>query len=209
MLNLIKVNSISPKLKTFFEKDYNTLDLYLKQLQMIFPNTIVKSHLNNFEIELHVSKDNLSSILWFLKNDSTGIFSILTDIIAVDLYSVADATEDRFCVLYSLLSVEYAQRLTIIVQTNSTLPSCVNIFSGAQWLEREVSDLVGITFENSNDTRRILTDYGFFGHPLRKDFPLSGFSEVYYDPLINNVITTAVSLSQEYRDFSFSATWEI
>ena len=209
MLNLIKVNSISSKLLPFFKKDYVMFESYLNYLQRVFPSLIIKSHINNFELELHVQKEQLLNLLWFLKKDSTSAFSILTDIVAVDLYSIAESDEERFCVMYSLLTVDFSQRLTVIVKTNENVPTCTTIYNDAHWLEREVSDLYGVVFTDSVDSRRILTDYGFFGHPLRKDFPLSGFSEVFFDPILNTVITTQVSLSQEYRDFDFSNMWEI
>ena len=118
--------------------------------------------------------------------------------------------KERFTVVYNLLSIEKNLRLRINVPTNSDslMPSITSMFSAANWYEREVWDMFGILFQGNNDLRRILTDYGFSGHPLRKDFPLTGHKEVRYDEDQKKVIYEDVKLDQEYRNFDFESPWE-
>ena len=116
----------------------------------------------------------------------------------------------RFSVVYDLLSLEFNSRLRVKVFTNevTSLPSCTDVYINANWWEREVWDLYGIYFENHPDLRRILTDYGFEGHPMRKDFPLYGYIELKYDETKKRVVTVPVELAQDFRSFSFQTPWE-
>lgn len=131
---------------------------------------------------------------------------MLVDLTAIDYPS----REARFVVVYNLCSHAYNCRLRVKTNVDEVTPleSCTHVFSSASWWEREAWDMFGIFFSNHPDLRRILTDYGFTGHPLRKDFPLSGYTEVRYDDSEKRVISEAVQLSQEFRSFDFSSPWE-
>lgn len=157
-------------------------------------------------MEVKVKPENLLAVLNSLKSNPDLKLDMLLDICAVDY----PTQSKRFTVVYHLLSLTYNYRLRIKVLVNEEnyIPSCTNIFMAAGWYEREVWDLFGIKFQGNDDLRRILTDYGFVGHPLRKDFPLSGFREVRYDDQLQKVIYEDVFLTQEYRDFDTLSPWE-
>jgi NADH-quinone oxidoreductase subunit C len=142
----------------------------------------------------------------FLRDDSNCQFKVLVDITAVD-YPERD---ERFEVVYNLLSVALNQRIRIKVTTDETapVPSVTSVFSTAGWFEREVWDLFGVLFTDHPDLRRLLTDYGFQGHPLRKDFPLTGYVELRYDTEQKRVVYEPVKLTQEFRTFDFISPWE-
>ncbi len=158
------------------------------------------------ELALIVSIDNLAEVLEFLRDDKECEFQALVDICGVDYVS----REFRFEVVYNLLSISKNQRIRVKVQVNeqNIIPTVMGFFSSANWYEREVWDMYGIYFKGHPDLRRILTDYGFNGHPMRKDFPLSGYVEVRYDIEKQQVVYEPVNLSQEYRNFNFSSPWE-
>ena len=150
-------------------------------------------------------KEQLTEILNYLKNDKDLRFTILNDLFAADFPD----REQRFEVVYSLLSLKLNKRILIKVNIadQEDIPSVVDIFSSACWYEREVYDMFGIRFAGSSDLRRILTDYGFVGHPLRKDFPLTGHVQVRYDETLKQVINEPVILDQEFRNFDFISPW--
>ncbi|AHA27912.1 NADH-ubiquinone oxidoreductase chain C [Candidatus Liberibacter americanus str. Sao Paulo] len=158
------------------------------------------------ELSLNVDISDLIALLRFLREDANCCFISIIDICGVDFLS----REDRFDVVYHLLSPFNNSRIRvkIAVPENSSIPSAVSVYPGADWFEREVWDMYGINFEGHPDLRRILTDYGFKGHPLRKDFPVSGFVEVHYDNDSKKVIYAPVELMQEHRDFDFLSPWE-
>ena len=145
-------------------------------------------------------------IIQFLKYDERLKFKQLIDIAAIDYPN----KEKRFEIVYLLLSIENNARvkLSINFDTNENITSITQIFPSANWMEREVFDMYGIKFTNHPDLRRILTDYNFKGHPLRKDFPLTGFNEVRYSEKEKKVIYEPVKLEQNYRNFDFSSPWE-
>jgi NADH-quinone oxidoreductase subunit C len=145
-------------------------------------------------------------IVTFLRDDSRCQFMCFIDITAIDW----PAREKRFDVVYHLLSPTENQRIRIKVETDETtpVPSIISVFPGADWFERETYDLYGVLFTGHPDMRRILTDYGFEGHPLRKDFPLTGFVEVRYDDEAKRVVYDPVRLAQEFRNFDFLSPWE-
>jgi len=149
---------------------------------------------------------NIVEVLTFLQLSSSFRMNCLTDIFCVDNFSEFY----RFEINYNLLSTFYNERITIKVflELNQSLESCSDIFCGANWLEREIWDLYGVFFSNHPDLRRILTDYGFDGHPMRKDFPLSGYFEVRYDDDSRKVLLEPVQLTQEFRYFDFISPWE-
>jgi len=159
-----------------------------------------------YNSSLTLSRQNFNPILGFLKYHSLSQFKQLVEIAVYD----RPGKRYRFTVLYHLLSVHSGNRTTCVVQTDelTDLPSVTFLYSGAGWLEREVWDLFGIFFTKHSDLRRILTDYGFSGFPLRKDFPLTGFLEVFYSDEQKRVIYQPVELSQEFRNFNYSSPWE-
>jgi NADH-quinone oxidoreductase subunit C len=153
-----------------------------------------------------ISQNDLLAILKFTKEHKDLRFTILTDLFAADF----PERQERFEVVYSLLSLKLNKRLLfkINVEENQTAPSVTTIFSAACWYEREAFDMYGIEFDGCPDMRRILTDYGFVGHPLRKDFPLTGHVQVRYDEKLEKVIYEPVLLEQEFRNFDFSSPWQ-
>ena len=145
-------------------------------------------------------------IVTFLRDDARCQFWNFVDVTAVDW----PAREKRFDVVYHLLSPKQNLRIRVKIETDETTPvqSIIGVFPGADWFERETYDLYGILFTGHPDLRRILTDYGFEGHPLRKDFPLTGFVEVRYDDEVKRVVYEPVELKQEFRNFDFLSPWE-
>ena len=158
------------------------------------------------ELTLSVSLDVLLETLQRLRDDMQTGFVNITDISGVDW----PARDKRFDVVYQLLSPTLNQRIRVKVETDedTPVPSATGVFPGANWYEREAWDLYGILFSGHPDLRRLLTDYGFEGHPLRKDFPLTGFVEVRYDDEAKRVVYEPVNLRQEFRDFDFLSPWE-
>lgn len=158
------------------------------------------------ELNLDVTPSNITGLVEFLKADPTCRFSTLVDITAVDYAGRAK----RFDVVYHLLSMyqNHRIRLRVSIREDQMVPSINAIHPSANWFEREVFDMFGILFTGHPDLRRILTDYGFRGHPLRKDFPTTGYTEVRYDEAQKRVVYEPVSLVQEYRQFDFMSPWE-
>lgn len=170
------------------------------------PKEIAKQSLSLGELTLNVSRQDVLKVLAFLRDDPACLFKLLIDISGTDYPERAE----RFDVVYHLLSIKLNQRIRVKVTTDTEhpVPSSVSLFSSAGWYEREAWDLLGIYFENHPDLRRILTDYGFSGHPLRKDFPLTGYVEVRYDDEQKRVVYEKVKLTQEFRTFDFMSPWE-
>ena len=167
---------------------------------------VKRSEINFNQLFIDVDVEDIISTILFLKTNEKCRFRQLIDITAVDY----PQREKRFKIVYLLLSHE--NNLRIIINTNidekETVPSITKIFPSANWMEREVFDMYGISFKDHPDLRRILTDYGFDGYPLRKDFPLTGHIEVRYSEEKKKVISEPVKLDQEYRDFDFESPWE-
>lgn len=163
--------------------------------------------INKDEVFLYVDKKDLKKILVYFKDHMNYRFKSLIDVCGAD-YPYR-ASGGRFEVVYQLLSVDYNKRISIKVCTDELNPveSVTDIYCSAGWFEREVWDMYGVPFVNHPDLRRILTDYGFDGHPLRKDFPLTGYSEVRYDDTQKRVISEPLELNQEFRYFDFSSPW--
>ncbi len=158
------------------------------------------------EVVVHADAGSLVAVLTALRDDGQFAFEQMMDLCGVDF----PERPMRFDVVYNLLSVSRNQRIRVIVQTDgvSAVPSIHELWPCATWWEREAWDLFGILFSGQPDLRRIVTDYGFDGHPLRKDFPLSGFVEVRYDEEQKRVINVPVSLTQDFRNFDFVSPWE-
>ena len=167
---------------------------------------IQNSSIINEELSIEISQNDLIEVLQFLKSNEKLKFRQLIDLAGVDYPD----EEKRFQLVYLLLSHENNLRVKIILQfsINEAINSITKIFPSANWMEREVFDMYGIKFKNHPDLRRILTDYGFKGHPLRKDFPLTGFNEVRYSEKDKKVIYEPVKLEQNYRKFDFESPWE-
>ena len=161
---------------------------------------------NDKYIGIHIFKDGVFSLIKKLKDLEGYKFNQLIDITAIDYPS----REIRFDIIYILLSLTLNRRIVVktSIKEEQTINSITSLFNSANWYERECYDLFGIKFVNHPDLRRILTDYNFEGHPLRKDFPLTGHNEVRYDNLEKRVVYEPVNLPQEYRDFDYSSPWE-
>ena len=168
--------------------------------------TIKKSEINFDQLFIDIDIENIISTILFLKTNEKCRFKQLIEITAVDY----PEKEKRFKIVYLLLSHEKNLRIVINTHINEkvVVPSITKIFPSANWMEREVFDMYGISFKDHPDLRRILTDYGFEGYPLRKDFPLTGHTEVRYSEAKKKVISEPVKLDQEYRDFDFESPWE-
>ena len=167
---------------------------------------IQKSIIEQNEFLIEINEFDLIDVVQFLKSNEKCKFRQLIDIAGVDY----PEDEKRFELIYLFLSHEHNTRVKLLIkfQQNQTINSITKIFPSANWMEREVFDMYGIKFKNHPDLRRILTDYGFKGHPLRKDFPLTGFNEVRYSEKDKKVIYEPVKLEQNYRNFDFESPWE-
>ena len=170
------------------------------------PNEVVSAELASDELVVRARPSGLIRLLTFLRDDSNCQFKVLTDISGVDY----PQREQRFDVVYNLLSLNQNQRMKVKVATDedTPVPTATGVFSSAGWYEREIWDLYGVFFSDHPDLRRILTDYGFEGHPMRKDFPLTGRVEVRYDEEQKRVVYDPVRLTQDFRSFDFLSPWE-
>ena len=182
----------------------------LKKIEKIINSELASKVQNsiiiNEELTLEIDINDLIEVVQFLKSSDKCKFRQLIDIAGVD-YPEKD---ERFQLVYLFLSHENNIRIKILIklQPNHSISSLTKIFPSANWMEREVFDMYGIKFKNHPDLRRILTDYGFKGHPLRKDFPLTGFNEVRYSEKEKKVVYEPVKLEQNYRNFDFESPWE-
>jgi len=167
---------------------------------------IHSSSIDNQELLIEIGENDLVDVVQFLKLDENCKFKQLIDIAGVDY----PENDKRFELIYLFLSHENNTRIKLLIkfEINQIINSITKIFPSANWMEREVFDMYGIKFKNHPDLRRILTDYGFKGHPLRKDFPLTGFNEVRYSEKNKKVIYEPVKLEQNYRNFDFESPWE-
>ena len=181
-------------------------DKNLNQKILIEKFSNAKVILNNKYIEIQVDQSEIFNTIKDLKEDSNLIFDQLIDLTAIDYPS----REKRFDVIYLLLSMTFNQRILIktSISESESIETLIPIHRAADWYERECYDLFGIQFLNHPDLRRIMTDYNFEGHPLRKDFPLTGHTEVRYDDLEKKVLYEPVKLTQEYRNFDYMSPWE-
>ena len=170
------------------------------------PEAVDSWHVALGELTMRATRENIVSLMTFLRDDVRCQFTCLIDICGVDYPERAK----RFEVVYHLLSAQQNKRIRVKTDTDETtpVPTVTHIFPAADWYEREAFDLYGIFFFGHPDLRRIMTDHGFQGHPLRKDFPLTGFVEVRYNEDLKRVVYEPVKLQQEYRDFDFISPWE-
>ena len=183
----------------------NLLDLE-KKINSELTTKIKKSEIKHNQIFLEIDKENLIDVTQFIKTHKDMRFRQLIDITVVDY---PEQTQ-RFKIVYLFLSHEFNQRiiLSYLINENEVISSLTSIFPSANWMEREVFDMYGVNFKNHPDLRRILTDYGFEGHPLRKDFPLTGHTEVRYSEEYSKVVSEPVKLEQNYRNFDYESPWE-
>ena len=181
----------------------NELSTYIREAR---PSLVEGATIAYGELTLTTASQNLLSLLTFLRDDVQCGFVSFIDICGVDY----PAREKRFDVIYHLLSPRQNLRIRVKVATaeDEPVPSACSVYPGADWFEREAWDMYGILFTGHPDLRRILTDYGFEGHPLRKDFPTTGFVEVRYDDSAKRVVYEPVELRQEFRSFDFLSPWE-
>ena len=170
------------------------------------PGAVKANKLAFGELTLDAEAGDIVRVLTFLRDDPECEFKVLIDICGADW----PARAKRFDVVYHLLSLTKNRRIRVKLETDEAtpVPSAITVFPAAGWYERETYDLYGVVFDGHPDLRRILTDYGFEGHPLRKDFPLTGFVELRYDDDLKKVVYKPVQLVQEYRDFDFMSPWE-
>ena len=177
-----------------------------KKINSELTTKISSSRINHNQLEIKINKDSLLDVVIFLKKNNSTKFRQLIDITAVDYIG----SDNRFKMIYLFLSHEYNLRINLSfkINENEKVNSLTKIFPSANWMEREVFDMYGIKFNDHPDLRRILTDYGFSGHPLRKDFPITGHTEVRYSEEKKKVIYEPVKLEQNYRNFDYSSPWE-
>jgi NADH-quinone oxidoreductase subunit C len=183
-----------------------TLETLGKTIAAALPNAVTGSAIANHELNVTAKASDIVAVMRFLRDDPRCQFVCLIDVTAVDYPS----RDQRFDVVYHLLSPKLNLRIRVKVPTdeNTAVPSIIEVFPGTDWFERETYDLYGVVFTGHPDMRRLLTDYGFEGHPLRKDFPLTGFVEVRYDDELKRVVYEPVRLTQEFRNFDFLSPWE-
>jgi NADH-quinone oxidoreductase subunit C len=186
------------------------MDLALRDLgeyvQAAVPEQVEAVDISLNELAIVVRREAIVRVLTFLRDDVNCQFKQLMDVCAADYPS----RPERFEVVYNLLSLTHNRRIRVKVTTDehSAVPTVTSVFSSAGWWEREAYDLYGIWFRDHPDLRRILTDYGFEGHPLRKDFPLTGYVEVRYDDEQKRIVYEPVKLTQDFRNFDFLSPWE-
>jgi NADH-quinone oxidoreductase subunit C len=183
-----------------------TLSTLAAHLTGKFGDKIAKSEIAYGELTVTVAGDDIVAVVTFLRDDTACQFVSFVDVCGADYPSRAK----RFDVVYHLLSPKKNVRIRVKVMTDedTPVPSITGVYPGADWFERETYDLYGVLFSGHPDLRRLLTDYGFDGHPLRKDFPLTGFVEVRYDDEVKRVVYEPVELKQEFRNFDFLSPWE-
>ena len=183
----------------------NLIDLE-KKINSELGTKINNTKIKHNQIYVEIDKEDLIDVILFFKTNKNTKFRQLIDITVVDY----PEQPQRFKIVYLFLSHEFNQRLILSysITENEVIPSLTSIFPSANWMEREVFDMYGVNFKDHPDLRRILTDYGFEGHPLRKDFPLTGHTEVRYNEDQKKVISEPVKLEQNYRNFDYESPWE-
>ena len=183
----------------------NTIDLE-KKINSELTTKISSTHIKHNQVYIEIDKEDLLDVVLFLKTNKDTKFRQLIDITVVDY----PESSKRFKVVYLFLSHEFNQRIVLsyLINENEVIPSLTSVFPSANWMEREVFDMYGVDFKDHPDLRRILTDYGFEGHPLRKDFPLTGHTEVRYSEDKKKVVTEPVKLEQNFRNFDYESPWE-
>jgi NADH-quinone oxidoreductase subunit C len=184
----------------------NNLTDLEKKINSELTTKINKSEIRHEQLYLYIDSEDLIDVTLFIKSNENTKFRQLIDVTVVDY----PENPQRFKLVYLFLSHEFNQRiiLSYTINENEVIPSLTSIYPAANWMEREVFDMYGVKFKDHPDLRRILTDYGFEGHPLRKDFPLTGHTEVRYSEELKKVIKEPVKLEQNYRNFDYESPWE-
>ena len=177
-----------------------------KKINSELTTKIKKSEIRHAQLYINIDSEDLIDVTLFIKSNENTKFRQLIDVTVVDYPEISK----RFKVVYLFLSHEFNQRIVLSysINENEVIPSLTSIYPAANWMEREVFDMYGVKFKDHPDLRRILTDYGFEGHPLRKDFPLTGHTEVRYSEEQKKVIKEPVKLEQNYRNFDYESPWE-
>ena len=177
-----------------------------KKINSELTTKVKKSEIRHEQLYLNINSEDLIDVTLFIKSNENTKFRQLIDITVVDY----PENTQRFKMVYLFLSHQFNQRiiLTYLISENEVIPSLTAVYPAANWMEREVFDMYGVKFKDHPDLRRILTDYGFEGHPLRKDFPLTGHTEVRYSEEQKKVIKEPVKLEQNYRNFDYESPWE-
>lgn len=181
-------------------------NISIKSLYKILKPNINYMYYSFGELVINVDYTKIRTVILFLKDHESCLYKLLVDIVIVDF----PENKTRFKIIYNLCSVKYNLRIKVISAVDEITPlySITNLYKAASWIEREIFDMYGIYFEFHPDLRRILTDYGFEGHPLRKDFPLTGYKEVRYDDSQKRVILEPLELSQEFRVYALKSPWQ-
>jgi NADH-quinone oxidoreductase subunit C len=182
------------------------LSILAAHIEKALPGKVTSTAIAYGELNVRAEAAVILDVLTFLQSDADCAFINIIDVCGADY----PGREKRFDVVYHLLSPKHVRRIRVTVETDerTPVPSATGLFPGALWFEREAYDMYGILFSGHPDLRRLLTDYGFEGHPLRKDFPLTGFVEVRYDDAQKRVVYEPVKLNQEFRNFDFLSPWE-
>jgi len=182
------------------------LQILAAHIEKALPGKVTGHSITHGELTLTAEAASIVEVMTFLREDADCAFLSFVDVCGADY----PEREKRFDVVYHLMSPRHVTRVRVKVSTDeaTAVPSITDVFPGANWFEREAYDMYGILFTGHPDLRRILTDYGFQGHPLRKDFPMTGFVEVRYDDQEKRVVYEPVKLNQEYRNFDFLSPWE-
>ena len=177
-----------------------------KKINSELTTKIKKTEIKHKQLYINIEREDLISVTIFIKSNENTKFRQLIDVTVVDY----PENSQRFKVVYLFLSHEFNQRIVLsyLINENEVIPSLASIFPAANWMEREVFDMYGVKFKDHPDLRRILTDYGFEGHPLRKDFPLTGHTEVRYNEDQKKVINEPIKLEQNYRNFDYESPWK-
>jgi len=190
-----------------WQPDVGALGDLAEAITTAFPDDVIRAEIVRDELSVDVQAAAIRRILSWLRDEPSALFQELMDLCGVDY---PDRPEERFDVVYHLLSIKHNQRVRVRLATDedTPVPSVTGVFATAGWFEREAWDMYGILFAEHDDLRRLLTDYGFEGHPLRKDFPLTGYVEVRYDEEQKRVVYEPVQLQQDWRTFDFLSPWE-
>uniref|UniRef100_UPI00398EF18C NADH dehydrogenase [ubiquinone] iron-sulfur protein 3, mitochondrial n=1 Tax=Pristiophorus japonicus TaxID=55135 RepID=UPI00398EF18C len=202
------VSETRPTVRPQNELQHNQLSVFGEYVAEMLPKYIQQAQVTCFnELEIFIHPEGIIPVLTFLRDHTNAQFKSLADETAVDVPS----RPFRFEIVYNLLSLQFNSRIRVKTYTDELTPldSLVPVFQAANWYEREIWDMYGVFFADHPDLRRILTDYGFEGHPFRKDFPLSGYVEVRYDDEVKRVVAEPVELAQEFRKFDLNSPWEV
>uniref|UniRef100_H0X554 NADH dehydrogenase [ubiquinone] iron-sulfur protein 3, mitochondrial n=2 Tax=Otolemur garnettii TaxID=30611 RepID=H0X554_OTOGA len=196
-----------PTVRPHSDVTHKQLSAFGEYVAEILPKYVQQVQVSCFnELEICIHPDGVIPVLTFLRDHTNAQFRSLADLTAVDI----PTRQNRFEIVYNLLSLRFNSRIRVKTYTDELTPieSTVSVYKASNWYEREIWDMFGVFFANHPDLRRILTDYGFEGHPFRKDFPLSGYVELRYDDEVKRVVAEPVELAQEFRKFDLNSPWE-